>query len=216
MPRLTESSILWLQQSGRGLRKTDDDKRLTVIDYIGNHRTFLLKPRTLFGLPPGEQVILDLLARARGGRIEIAPGCFVTYELETIDILGALLLPPTTDALRRYYEDFVELHGLRPRAIEAFHDGYTPRAMRPRHGSWLGFIASMQGLGEEQSRAFERHRGFLEALEAPPMTRSYKMLTLQAMLNEDRFPGEIGIGQLGEAVAHLASRNHLLRDDLTY
>jgi hypothetical protein len=86
--------------------------------------------------------------------------------------------------------------------------------MRPRHGSWLGFIAAMRGLGEEQSRAFERHRGFLEALEATPMTRSYKMLVLQAMLNEDRFPGEIGIEQLGETVAHLASRNHLLRDDL--
>ncbi len=25
--------------------------RLTVIDYIGNHRTFLLKPRTLFASP---------------------------------------------------------------------------------------------------------------------------------------------------------------------
>ena len=133
-------------------------------------------------------MILDLLARARGGRIEIAPGCFVTYELETIDILGALVRPPTTDALRRYYEDFVELHGLRPRAIEAYHDGYNPRAMRPRHGSWLGFIAAMRGLGEEQRRAFERHRAFLEALEATPMTRSYKMLVLQAMLNEDSFP----------------------------
>ena len=44
MLRPTESSILWLQQFGRGLRKTDDDKRLTVIDYIGNHRTFLLTP----------------------------------------------------------------------------------------------------------------------------------------------------------------------------
>jgi len=48
MLRPSEASILRLQQFGRGLRKTDDDKRLTVIDCIGNHRTFLLKPRTLF------------------------------------------------------------------------------------------------------------------------------------------------------------------------
>ncbi len=39
MLRPTESRILWLQQFGRGLRKTKDDKKLTVIDYIGNHRT---------------------------------------------------------------------------------------------------------------------------------------------------------------------------------
>jgi len=45
MLRPTESRILWLQQFGRGLRKTADDKQLTVVDYIGNHRTFLLKPR---------------------------------------------------------------------------------------------------------------------------------------------------------------------------
>jgi superfamily II DNA or RNA helicase len=42
MLRPTESRILWLQQFGRGLRKKKDDKPLTVIDYIGNHRTSLL------------------------------------------------------------------------------------------------------------------------------------------------------------------------------
>ena len=90
MLRPTESRILWLQQFGRGLRKTKDDKQLTVIDYIGNHRTFLLKPQTLFSLPAGGQEVLNLLERAREGPIEIAPGCFVTYELETIDILRGL------------------------------------------------------------------------------------------------------------------------------
>ena len=50
MLRPTESRILWLQQFGRGLRKAAGKERLTVIDYIGNHRVFLLKPQTLFGL----------------------------------------------------------------------------------------------------------------------------------------------------------------------
>jgi hypothetical protein len=68
MLRPTESRILWLQQFGRGLRKTKDDKKLTVIDYIGNHRTFLLKPQTLFSLPAGGQEILNLLERAREGQ----------------------------------------------------------------------------------------------------------------------------------------------------
>lgn len=140
MLRPTESRILWLQQFGRGLRKTNDGKQLTVIDYIGNHRTFLLKPQTLFSLPAGGQEVLNLLERAREGPIEIAPGCFVTYELETIDILRALIRVTTDrqEALKRYYEEFVELHGARPRALEAFHEGYNPRAARTAHGSWLG------------------------------------------------------------------------------
>ena len=55
MLRPTESRILWLQQFGRGLRQDrTSDKLLTVIDYIGNHRTFLLKPLTLFALQPAK------------------------------------------------------------------------------------------------------------------------------------------------------------------
>ena len=43
MLRPTESRIVWLQQFGRGLRLNDSDqtKKLNVIDYIGNHRSFL-------------------------------------------------------------------------------------------------------------------------------------------------------------------------------
>ncbi|MCA8941850.1 MAG: DEAD/DEAH box helicase family protein, partial [Planctomycetes bacterium] len=49
MLRPTESRILWLQQLGRGLRKSTAKNRLRVIDYIGNHRSFLDKPRALLG-----------------------------------------------------------------------------------------------------------------------------------------------------------------------
>ena len=47
MLRPTESSILWLQQFGRGLRRAEGKSELKVIDYIGNHRTFLTKVRAL-------------------------------------------------------------------------------------------------------------------------------------------------------------------------
>ena len=214
MLRPTESRILWLQQFGRGLRKTDDGKQLTVIDYIGNHRTFLLKPQTLFSLPTGDQEVLNLLERAREGPIEIAPGCFVTYELETIDILRALVRVTANpqEALKRYYEEFVELHGARPRALEAFHEGYNPRAARAAHGSWLGFVGKLKGLDASQQTAFEHHRAFLDELEDTPMTKSYKMLVLLGMLNEDAFPGEVTIDALAESVTALASRNHRLDD----
>jgi superfamily II DNA or RNA helicase/diadenosine tetraphosphate (Ap4A) HIT family hydrolase/HKD family nuclease len=53
MLRPTESRVVWLQQLGRGLRKAEGKGALTVIDYIGNHRAFLLKVRALFDLGPG-------------------------------------------------------------------------------------------------------------------------------------------------------------------
>jgi superfamily II DNA or RNA helicase len=38
MLRPTESIVVWMQQFGRGLRRSVDEPFLTVIDYIGNHR----------------------------------------------------------------------------------------------------------------------------------------------------------------------------------
>lgn len=80
-----------LQQFGRGLRKAPGKERLTVIDYIGNHRVFFLKPQTLFGLPSGDREIFNLLERLRTGTQELPPGCEVTYELEAVEILKSLL-----------------------------------------------------------------------------------------------------------------------------
>jgi superfamily II DNA or RNA helicase len=217
MLRPTESRILWLQQFGRGLRKTVDDKVLTVVDYIGNHRTFLLKPQTLFNLGPGDHEVFNLLERARQGPIEIAPGCFVTYELETIDVLRGLLRTTREpeQALRRYYEDFREVHGARPTAVEAYHDGYNPRSVRRQGQSWHSFIGAMGDLSADQARVVERHRSFLEALETTEMTRSYKMLVLLAMLNHDAFPGSIAINELTEGTLQGASRNAHLKSELS-
>jgi len=53
MLRPTESPVVFLQQLGRGLRRSDGKDALTVIDFIGNHRSFLIKPRTLLALGTG-------------------------------------------------------------------------------------------------------------------------------------------------------------------
>src|SRR5690606_23235600 len=77
MLRRTESQIVWLQQFGRGLRK-HGDKRLTVIDYIGNHRSFLLKARTLLDLSAGgDRALHAALEKAQAGELELPPGCEV-------------------------------------------------------------------------------------------------------------------------------------------
>ncbi|MGS4768197.1 helicase-related protein, partial [Acinetobacter baumannii] len=54
MLRPTESTIIWLQQLGRGLRLAPEKERLVVIDYIGNHRAFLMKLRSLAALIAAE------------------------------------------------------------------------------------------------------------------------------------------------------------------
>lgn len=49
MLRPTESAIIFVQQLGRGLRKSNDKDYLTVIDFIGNYKNNFLVPIALFG-----------------------------------------------------------------------------------------------------------------------------------------------------------------------
>ena len=80
---------------------------------------------------------------------------------------------------------------MRPTAVEVYQDGYNPRAVRERAGSWIRFVASMGDLTDEQRRALKSHGAFIDALDTTEMVKSYKMLVLLAMLNADRFPGSI-------------------------
>ena len=214
MLRPTESGVIWQQQFGRGLRVTEGKSHLRVIDYIGNHRIFLTKIRTLLRLNAGDYEVDRALNLLADGAFKLPPGCEVTYELEAVEILRSLLRARTPDALRAFYEDFRERHGIRPTATETFHEGYLPGSVRPQFGSWFGFVAAMQDLPSAEANAAREFQSFLEALEITPMTRSFKMLTLQAMLNLDRFPGEIDIDTLRSEFRRLAKRSAELTRDV--
>jgi superfamily II DNA or RNA helicase/diadenosine tetraphosphate (Ap4A) HIT family hydrolase len=215
MLRPTESRVLWLQQFGRGLRRAEGKDHLTVIDYIGNHRTFLIKPRTLFELGAGDVEVARVLQLIRASGVELPPGCEVTYDLEAVDILqGLLRLPKGDEALRLYYEDFREREGVRPRAVEAFHEGYNPRSARKSYGSWFGFVRAMGDLSDSQADVVKSYSGLIEALEITPMTKSFKMLVLLTMLNRDRFPGAISIQELVDGFKELAERSAKLKEDV--
>jgi len=224
MLRPTESSIVWLQQFGRGLRKSPDKQRLKVVDYIGNHRTFLVKLRSMLQplLRVGESDSelrrgLQLLQR---GDAQLPNGCSVTYELETIKLIEQVLRPASrTDAMSAFYRDFEERHGQRPTAREAYHAAYNPRALRSTHGSWFGYVDSMGGLEDGDRAAWEQQREFLKVVEKTAMTKSYKMLVLLALLQSDARPRdnesmEIGISAMVQAVRRMAERSAVLRDDL--
>lgn len=215
MLRPTESSIIWMQQFGRGLRRAREKTHLTVIDYIGNHRIFLNKPRTLLNLDAGDRNIDHALNLLRDGDLSLPPGCEVTYDLRAVEILRSLLRQTSAlDALQAHYVDFRERHGQRPTASEIFHDGFNPRSARQSHGSWLNFVRTMGDIPGESLDALAKASGFLSVLETTPMTKSFKMLTLLAMLNEDAFPGTIRVERLAESFARIVRRSACLLRDL--
>jgi superfamily II DNA or RNA helicase/diadenosine tetraphosphate (Ap4A) HIT family hydrolase len=221
MLRPTESRLLWLQQLGRGLRKSSNKEYLTVIDYIGNHKTFLIKYRALLEifvtLGPGSHHLRNYLDKIEQGSLELPEGCYVKYDLETIDILKSLIPPvPTIPAIEYFYRDFLERYNQRPTAVEAFHQGYNPKSVRDEYGSWFHFVKEMNGLSQDQENIMNQDylAEFLTHLEVTPMSKSYKMLTLLAMLNTDTFPDGIKIDDLIRAVIRLSQRSAKLKLDV--
>lgn len=216
MLRPTESRILWLQQIGRGLRRSIDKPFLTIIDYIGNHRSFLIKPQALFGIGSSDAEIARTLALVRAHEYGLPTGCEVTYELEAIDILTGILRPTAgIQALEAAYEDLCRSLGTRPTASQVLHDGLNPRLLRVRYGSWLEFVRVRNGLEDSQISALDQYRDFLDWLETTQMTRSYKMLVLASMLNQDQFPGHIDLSALRIGVQSIVGRSARLTRDLS-
>ena len=208
MLRPTESAILWTQQVGRGLRRAERKPHLTVIDYIGNHRIFLTKVRTLLAVGPTDRAIREALMRVRSETFDLPEGCSIVYELEAIRTIEHLLRDGPRP-IETYYQDFRERLGVRPTALEAFHDGYNPR--QSGRERWLELVQALGDLPADSGAAYQVHKEFLDALEVTPMSKSFKMLVLLAALNEDEFPGKIDIGTLARSVRRIAARSPDLR-----
>ena len=176
-----------------------------------------MKPQTLLSLDKGDREIALALEQLQKGELEFPPGCDITYELEAIDILRALLrIPKEPEALRAWYENFRERHETRPTALEVHHAGYNPRSVSKTHGSWLGFVRAMDDLSQARERVWKNETAskFLTSLDTTKMTKSYKMLTLLAMLNEDQFRGTLPVDKLVRGFARLALRSAKLRVDV--
>lgn len=71
MLRPTQSAIVFVQQLGRGLRKTDDKEYLTVIDFIGNYKNNFLLPVALYGDTSYNK---DKLRKLMAGGSNMIPG----------------------------------------------------------------------------------------------------------------------------------------------
>jgi superfamily II DNA or RNA helicase len=183
MLRPTESKVLFLQQLGRGLRRHPDKERLIVLDFIGNHRGFLNKPQALFGIGAADSVLADFGRRARAGNLTLPPGCYVNYDLEIIDFLTAL----DGRGPARDYQALKDSLGRRPSLAEFYRSGSGIATMRSRHGHWWALVRDEDDLNSAEAACLERHEDFLREVETTAMTKSFKAVLLESLLENDGF-----------------------------
>lgn len=206
MLRPTDSPVVFLQQLGRGLRSSPGKERLTVVDFIGNHRTFFFKPRTLLALSTGEFLstakVLEAMAT---GDFGLPEGCSVHYDLEVVDILSALTWREEGRSLVGYCQAYAVEQGRRPTAAQAWLAGYNPGSQRQM--GWFGALDRMGLLEPNEQETARTFGDVLLGIERESITKSYKLVTLQAFLEED------GLGS-GVTISRLAARSRqILRGD---
>jgi superfamily II DNA or RNA helicase len=214
MLRPTESATIWMQQFGRGLRRAQGKARLIVIDYVGAHRSFLVKARAVLQAGDGDRALEARLRELRSGDLALPPGCEILYDTGVLDMMEAMLRRPNGDAqeLDAFYLDFRQRHDARPTAAEVSRAGFDPRRAAP--GGWFEYVDRQRDLSGAARAAKDGFAGLLRAIEIGAMARSDKMLTLIGMIDEGACPGEIALRRLAARVAKLAARTPRLAADL--
>lgn len=179
--RPTESKILFLQQLGRGLRTAKDKEHLVILDFIGNHHGFLHKPQALFKVGSSYRALAEFGRQVEDKRLELPDGCFVNYDLKLIEFLKEL----DCDGAQKEYEALRETLGRRPTLAEFYRAGASVRQMRRQYGGWFSFVDSMGDLNPTVSLCCDRHEKFFREVEITAMSKCFKMILLEALLEHD-------------------------------
>lgn len=212
MLRPTESSVVFLQQLGRGLRAFEGKSSVTVIDFVGNHRVFLERVRTLLSLAGGRGGSREFLEG--DGRAELPAGCSVELELEAKELLASLFKSGSADEVERLYTELRDERGERPTAGELQRMGYPPRPVSDRHGGWFGFVRRMGDLAAEQEPVVESLQPFLHEVETTDMRRSFKMITLEALIDANALATGLPLRDVAARSHAVLRRSPELFDDI--
>ncbi|AZG73206.1 DEAD/DEAH box helicase family protein [Shewanella livingstonensis] len=174
--RPTESKILFLQQLGRGLRTSPETNKtfVSVIDFIGNHISFLNRPMALLQINNAEETLTQLKAP------KIHPDCVINIDPELINFWQQLKLDYT-----KAYQQYQLLNddlGHRPTATEFYHSGFNWSKLTKQHDSWFDLVISQQD-DNPQLQALTPYLAFLSrGVEKATMSKCFKAILLEAFI----------------------------------
>ena len=208
--RPTESKVLFLQQIGRGLRKSNGKDRLVILDFVGNHQSFLHKPQALMGQSMTMRQLADFARKAEHNRLDLPEGCFVNYDLEVIDFLKGL----DKKGAEKEYQILKDTLGRRPTLTEYYHFGANITQTRKQHGSWFGLLSDMEDLTKTEKALLSSLNHFLVEVETTSMSKSFKMILLEAFQSVDGWQKGVGLPELARASWQIIKRRPRLFSEI--
>lgn len=211
MLRPTESKILFLQQLGRGLRKANNKSHLVVLDFVANHQSFLHKPMALMNRSMNHGELAAFGRKAELGQLDMPDGCFINYDLQFIEFLKSL----DSGSLQADYRNLRDTLGRRPTLTEFYHSGASIQDLRRQYSHWLSLVAEQeQGLSAVEKSLMEKHGAFWKELMTTNMTKSYKMVLLEAFQELDGWQQAPSLEVLAEHSWKVLQRRRMLLPDL--
>ncbi len=213
MLRPTESKVIFLQQLGRGLRASEGKSRLLVIDFVGNHRIFAQRLIHILSLHKAAANWTTLKKWLNGETPDLPDGCLVDVEVEAKDLIRQFIPTGPSQAIEAYRAMRDEL-GRRPTILEVFNQGFLPRAIAARDGSWFEFCRSEGDLNEKEAQVCEQCGDWLKMLETTALTKSYKMIVLRVLLDQQSFSTAVELNQFARECRRYLQNHEVLRKDL--
>jgi SOS-response transcriptional repressor LexA len=188
-------------------------EKLVVLDFIGNHVSFFRKPEALFNIGVSKKERSEFIRQVQTGTLILPQGCFVNYDLEAIDFL-AKLIATNIDTQEQIYRSLKESKERRPTLAEFYQAGGEVQLIRQHYDHWLRFIESEQDLSTEHRLCLQSFQAFFKELETTNLTKSYKIVLLEALMELDGFQKGVDITELAVISFNLIQRRRALLSDL--
>ena len=195
--RPTQSPTIFLQQLGRGLRKSVNKKFLTVLDFIGNYKKANLVPFLLSGTDYNTKTLLNESVL----EFEYPDDCFIDFDFNLIDIfkIQAKQELRIKDKIIMEFNSVKDDLGHRPSRRELFlrMDDLIISALKRNSKlnlfkDYITFLSDNDLLeSEEEIILNSKAHEFLNTLENTSMTKSYKMPIFLAFYNDGDIKMEI-------------------------
>lgn len=225
MLRSTDSPVIFLQQLGRGLRLSEGKAALQVIDFVGNHHSFLMKPRVLLELSSGAggRSGKEVDDAVESGDFKLPPGCSAEFEVGAVELLRQLLAQRSTRqrgqaALADFCRNYTEEHGVRPTAAQASRSlGIKPGSSPvKRAGGWHRYLSQLGLLSVSHQLVVDEAGNVLRALETEPISKWYKLVALQALLELGAADGPVLVTDVATKSLKAIRGDHRLSVDFQF
>lgn len=199
--RPTESPIVFLQQLGRGLRRSKGKEYLNVLDFIGNYEKagrvrFLLTGRTL-----GKNEYYNPADRSA-----FPDDCLIDFDMKLIDLFSEMDKKhlKVRDQIRNEYYRVKEFLGRIPSRMDLFtymdDDIYRVAITHSKDNPfkrYLDFRKELGELTEEENLLYSGiGREFINLIENTNMSKVYKMPVLMAFYNHGNVRSQVSEEEL--------------------